>query len=117
MSMLLNENMELVQLYVRSEVTFWNLLFDAYSHLATTGWIKHTGEALSHTPLVLKGPSHAIPRCCHNDVHLMDAFVDRSFSPKVLRCLNECRLFLHAMTLADIARADSTSLDANARVS
>ena len=60
--MLLNEDMDLVQLYVGSKVTFWDLPFEAYGHLAPSGWIKHTWEALSHTPLVLKGPSLAIPR-------------------------------------------------------
>ena len=35
--MLLEENMELVQLYVGSEITFWELPFDAYGFLAPTG--------------------------------------------------------------------------------
>ena len=112
--MLLNKNMDLVQLYVGSEITFWDLPFAAYGHLAPPGWIKHTWEALLHTPLVLRGPPIAIPRRQHGNVFLMDAFVDRGFSPTILLRLNECRLFLHATTLADITTADGTSLDANA---
>ena len=84
------------------------------NHLALPGWVKHTWEALSGTPLVLWGPSLAIPHQGQHDIHLMDAFVDQNFSTPILLRLNECSLFLHATTLADITMADGTTLNANA---
>ena len=72
------------KLYVGSEITFWDRPFEAYGHLAPQGWVKHTWEALSSTPLVLWGPSLAIPHQRQWDIHLMDAFVDQNFSPAIL---------------------------------
>ena len=41
----------------------------------------------------------------------MDAFVDTFPDQAMLKKINECHLFLHATTLADISTANSTSID------
>jgi hypothetical protein len=101
--MLLNKNMELTQVYVGLEINFWELPLELYGFLAPFGWMKHTWEAISQTPLVLKGPSMAVPLKRKFDLYLMDAFVDKGYNSDTLATLNDiCRLFLHATTLADI---------------
>jgi hypothetical protein len=110
-SSLLDENMDLVQLYVGSEINFWELPFPQYGFLAPFGWMKHTWESLSLSPLVIKGPPLASPRRRQGDIYLMDAFVDQGFDTDSLAMINECRLFLHAITLADICTADGLALD------
>jgi hypothetical protein len=109
--MLLNENMELVQLHIRSEINFWELPFEQYGFLAPFGWIKHTWEALSQTPLILKGPNIVFPRQRKYDCYIMDAFVDQGYDEDAMAKLNECRLFLHATTLAVVCNADGKSFD------
>ena len=82
--MLLEENMELVQLYVGSKINFWELPFEAYGCLAPLSWMRHTWDSLSGTPLTLKGPSLTFPHQCQHDVYLMDAFVDNKVSKETL---------------------------------
>ena len=103
--------MELVQVYVGSEINFWELPFPAYGCLAPQGWIKHTWESMALSPLVLWGPSLALPRQRQHDVYLMDAFVDCFSDHNMLKKLNECRLFLHATTLSDISTTNGSSID------
>lgn len=112
--MLLDENMDLVQMYVGSEINFWELPFEQYGSLAPNGWMKHTWESLSQTSLVIKGPPLAFPRRRQRDMFLMDAFVDMNYDHDTLATLNECRLFLHATTLADICTADGKGVDTRA---
>jgi hypothetical protein len=110
-SMLLDEGMELVQLYVGSDQTFWELPFSPYGFLVPDCWIKHTWASLKDTSLTLCGPNLVIPIKRKNDVHLMDAFIDQGWSQKVLLALKKCRLYLQATTLADICTADGTLVD------
>ncbi|MGL5936442.1 MAG: hypothetical protein ACRCZI_12575, partial [Cetobacterium sp.] len=49
------ENMDLVQFHVGSAANFWELPYEEYGALAPDGWMKHTWESLSKTPLTLKG--------------------------------------------------------------
>ncbi len=102
---LIAENMELVQLYVGSDQTFWSLPFPLYGQLAPDGWIKHTWDALHDTPLSLQGVDLALPPQREHDIHLMDAFIDCEPSSDDLLTLQNCRLYLEAYSLADITTA------------
>jgi hypothetical protein len=53
-SMLLDEKMELVQLHVGSDQTFWELPSTQYCFWAPDGWIKHTREAMEGTSLTFR---------------------------------------------------------------
>ena len=108
---LLEANMDLVQFYVGSDQNFWDLPYEMYGMLAPEGWIKHTWEAMSQSPLQLKGPHLSVPAKRFHDIHLMDAFVNFGYDPGSLCLLNESRLYLQAVTLADICTADGLQID------
>jgi hypothetical protein len=111
--MLLDETIELVQLHVGSDQTFWELPFSQHGFLVPDGWIRHAWESLEDTSLTLNGPNLAIPSKHQHDVHLMDDFIDQGCSTKLFLALDECRLHLQATTLADICTADGTTVDSD----
>jgi len=97
------ENMDLVQLHVGSELPFWEIPFVQYGCIAPKGWMKHTWEAISETPLTLKGEHITVPSQRQHDHHLTDAFVHHGYTGDDLVALNDCRLYLTGTTtLADI---------------
>ena len=49
-----------------------------------------------------------------NDKFLMDAFIQAGCDRNILKELNECRMFLHAVTLSDIVSADGYKITINA---
>ena len=109
---LLDENMDLVQLYVGSDQTFWSLPFQMYGDLAPTGWIKNTWQALSTTNMTLQGPNIAPLAQRERDPFLMDAFIQELMpSPELLNTLQKCRLFLRAYRLSDICLACGSRID------
>ena len=65
--MLLEENMELVQMYVGSEINFWELPFKAYGCLPPPSYV-HTWDSILSTLFTLKGLSLAVPRQRQHDV-------------------------------------------------
>ena len=108
---LLDANMDLVQAYVGSDQSFWDLPFEMYGHLAPDGWIKHTWRGLSESGLRLKGQNLAVLAKRTNDVHLMDAFVDQGFDEDRLSTLQRCRMWCGADTLADVSTACGHRID------
>ena len=105
---LLDDNMELVQLHVGSEIPFWDLPYDQYSCLAPDGWVKHTWKCLSETPLSLKGPNITKPKERMFDQHIMDSFIAIGTPEEYLPDINECRLHLGVTTLSNITTACGT---------
>jgi hypothetical protein len=105
------ENMDLVQFHVGSTATFWDLPYEEYGILAPDGGIKHTWEALSKTPLTLKGPNLGLPNEREKDAALMDAFVAEEYDQKTLIILNECRLYLRVSHLSQISTACGQHVD------
>lgn len=53
---LIQENMEMVQTCVGSDVPFWELPFPLHGDLVPNGWMKSTWAAPSETNLTLQGP-------------------------------------------------------------
>jgi hypothetical protein len=49
-----------------------------------------------------------------NDKFIMDEFISAGCQGTMLKELNECRMFLHAVTLSDIASADGCQISINA---
>jgi len=76
--------------------------------------MKATWEHLDKTPLTLKGPKFTISPKRARDDHLMDTFVQHDLDVETLRVLNECRLFLHATMIADIAEAGGSAITQDA---
>ncbi|MGL5935588.1 MAG: hypothetical protein ACRCZI_08185, partial [Cetobacterium sp.] len=103
--------MDLLQFHIGSTINFWDLPFEEYCSLAPEGWMKNTWEALSKTPLSLRGPNIGLPNEREHDVSLMDAFVAQQLDAKTLEKLNECRLYLGASHLSHISMACGKRID------
>ncbi len=108
---LLQENFELVQWYVGSDQTFWDLSFDQYGHLAPAGWVASTWEHLSSSTLSLKGRDLSLPRLCNQDKHLMDVFIAKYTDTAKTTRLNNCRLYLGVTRLSEITMACGKRID------
>ena len=102
---LLNDNIELVQYYVGSQVPFWELPFQDYGHLAPEGWVKCTWKAMDDTPLTIKGPDIVEKLLRPHDVFLADAFVEFEYSTEDQLTLQDCRMHLGVTSLAQISTA------------
>jgi hypothetical protein len=108
------ENMDLIQLHVGSELPFWQVSFSQYGSLTPAGWMKQTWEALDETPLTLKGCDLGVPSQRQHDHHIIDAFVHQGYSNEELIDLNDCRLYLQATTLADLCTIDGQDISTDA---
>ena len=103
---LLTDNMELVQLYVGSQESFWLLPYQWYGCLAPEGWIQHTWQCYDETPMTLKGPSIAQPPKRRGEIFLSDAFMEAGYSEEQRLILRDCRLRLEVTMLSEIVTAD-----------
>ena len=111
----LRDGSESLVLEIGSAKPFWELDYATYGVLATTRlWLANTWEALDSTTLKLKGPLTLLEILRDGDVHLMDIFVANNFSGDDLVRLNLCRMFLQAITLADITTADGRYIEHSA---
>ena len=102
-----DENMELVQTHVGSSVNFWELPFQQYGMLAPKGCMGHVWESLDDTPLTLRGHDLTFPTRRLGDCHLMDCFIEAGYNQDTILVLQDCRLYLQAVTLSDICTADA----------
>jgi len=76
--------------------------------------MKTTWEHLDKTPLTLKGPTFTVEPKRARDDHLIDMFIQHDFDVETLRMLNECRIHLHATTVANITEADGSVITQDA---
>ena len=100
------KNMDLVQMYVGSQESFWQLPFQWYGSLAPEGWIKSTWKDMDETPLTLKGPSITLLPLRKKDVFLTDAFIEAGYEGDDLITLRDCQLRLGVTRLSEIATAN-----------
>ena len=108
----LRDSSESLILELGSAKPFWELDYATYGVLATPRlWLANTWEALDSTSLQLKGPLPLLGILRDGDLHLMDIFVANNFSGHDLFQLNLCRMYLQAITLADITTADGRYLE------
>ncbi len=90
--------------------SFWSLDRRIWKPILTESWVKSTWEDIDETPLRLTGPEPTLLLQRQGDVTIMDCFVNAGFRDSQLLRLNECRTFLHAVTLADLCDADGILL-------
>ena len=108
---LLDDNMDIMQVHVGSEVNFWEMPYEMYSSLAPDGWVKHTWEAQSKTAITPRGVQLAVSPERPNDQFLMDVFLFSGlYNPDQIQQLQDCRLFLRVTTLSHICTADGTHI-------
>ena len=77
---------------------------------ATDSWIKTVWKYSWEKGLTLSDKMSPLPLRRTNDRHLMDVFWEAGHSPEELKMLNQCRMFLHAITLADVTSANGQEI-------
>ena len=121
---LIRASYEQMQLEIGTDVSFLSLPFSEYGNLATHCWIGRLWQYLSENNITLHpGASQAQMQYAQkewtlepkheglslgtkSDRFLMHLFIDAGYKNNKLLALNVCRMYLHAVTLSDIATAD-----------
>jgi hypothetical protein len=82
--------------------------FATFGHLATDTWLKNTWEFMAKHDIRIDTLTDTarLPLQRDNDQYLMQGFSDGGYTGAALRNLNNCRMFLQAVTLADISSGD-----------
>ena len=80
--------------------------FKPYSSYITNSWYKDLWQFLSKSAIRITEDFPDPPPLRRGDKFLMPIFARAGYRGKQLRILNEVRLFLRALTVADIASAD-----------
>jgi len=89
-------------------LTDWN--FDTYGESTTTSWLKTLWHYCSNQGIHIGDPIVQLALTRDNDCFLMSAFAAANFTPKELRILNICRIYLQVVTLTDICTVDGKSI-------
>jgi hypothetical protein len=80
----------------------------------TQTWITDLWAFLNRFHIRLKDDIAQLPTRRKNDKLLMDEFIKSGYTGTHLKTLNECRMFLHAVTLSDLATADGKAITLHA---
>ena len=83
---------------------------DTMSKCATKSLVKSLWSFCYQYNIGLKDTFPQLQLSREEDEFIMPLFVKGGFTPEELKVLNECRMFLHAITLADITVADGRTL-------
>ena len=92
------------ELGVPGMITEWD--YYVMEKCATPSWIKSVWKYGWDYALDLHDKWPQLPLRRTNDHHLMELFAQHTYSAQDLKTLNECRMYLRAVTLADICTAD-----------
>jgi len=104
---LLRISLSYLQLTVGSTTSILNMPSTAYDSIVETGWLKSFWTFLTRSGLSIQLTDQWLPSITReHDVVLMDHFIAQGYSASKLRLLNQCRLYLQVITLADITSAD-----------
>ena len=76
-------------------------------------WLQSLREYLKHVDGTIEIDADGVlPVQRANDFYIMDAIIQSGrFTPKEIRLLNYCRMYLQALTASDITTADGINLD------
>ena len=84
--------------------------FSQFGEYATRTWIKSTWRFLSKYDVRIDFHSAPPPEQRYNDQFLMEAFAGAGVSASDLRRINRCRMYLQALTVADISTGDGKAI-------
>jgi len=102
------------QLEVGSPDQFFRLPFIRYKHLITNTWTTHLWEFLSLADIQLwhaiSEPVWTPPLQRDHDSYLVDIILASDFSNSEQRILNEWRMYLNLITVADVATSNGMNL-------
>lgn len=97
-------SMSTLQLIVGSATLFFNLQFPKYRKWIEHLWLTSIWQCVYQVKFLLKIKRAWTPNLQQeNDIMIMEYFI---FKQKDLQMLNKCRLYLQAITLADLLLAD-----------
>jgi len=112
-SQLLLVAMTIMQLRVGSQVLFLNLPYSKYAGWIENTWLSSLWQFLHKTNLRIMIPGVPLPRAKReHDFFLISEFLYKGFKKGELELINQCRLYHQVITLADIAVADGSRIDA-----
>ena len=78
--------------------------------IQTTSWIQFVWKFLTDYGISLEITSKVAPLRQVNDVYIMDEVLKHDFNAADLSHFNQCRLYLKALTLADLTTSDGSQL-------
>ena len=87
--------------------------YEEISDFLTPSWVTSTLEFASHARIRIEGDLPNLHRWREGDVHLMDAFRNtpgHTVSKEDLKAANRCRMYLRAVTQADIADGEGKGI-------
>jgi hypothetical protein len=108
---LLRISLSYLQLTVGSTTSILNMPSTAYDSIVEKGWLQSFWAFLTRSDFSIQLTDQWLPSITReHDIALMDHFIAQGFSASKLRLLNQCRLYLQVITLADLTSADGKHL-------
>ena len=104
---------QLYQICVGVGGLIYNYPYHKYESLTPPSWITSQWKFLSETGLEIRGWQHNFTLQRGANEFIMECFVRNGICPKDLQKLNECRIFLQLITLADIVTGDGKRIALN----
>jgi hypothetical protein len=103
------------QLHIGSGHPVFHLQYPPYAKWIDHTWLTSIWKHLSQINLKLDIENAWLPQTVRqHDLILMDYFIHLNLTPSVLRQINNCRIHLQVITLADIVTADGTRITSQA---
>ncbi len=103
--------MSTLQLLVGSATLFFNLTFPKYAKWIEQSLLTFIWQCVSRVKFSLRIKQAWTPSLQReNDIMIIDHFISLNYKPKDLQSLNRCRLYLQALTLADLVSADGRTM-------
>ena len=100
---LLRQSLEAMKSEIGCEGPMFTKSYEAFKWLVTPTWLPHLWEFMAANSMVIEDgvPDLMLER--EGDMFLIREFQAAGYSGNSLEHLNLCRLFLHAVTVSDIA--------------
>ena len=105
-SNLLQATTEQLKLEIGIPCTDGNWQLPAFHKCLTNCWMKDLLLFCDDHDITLHDTCATLEKLTTEDIYLMQAFTDADYEPTDLRTLNECRMYLRAITLSDLCTMD-----------
>ena len=89
---------------------FLEASYATYGSLATDTWIRHLWRFLSESKVTIEEDTPTLRLRREHDSFIIEAMANAGVSRGVLEAANRCRIFLRAVTLADICTGDGRQI-------
>ncbi len=100
-----------LQLHVGSATPVFNLPFAPYAKWIDRVWLTSVWQYISQLKLELDIEDQWTPKTYRvHDIMVMDSLLQLNFSPKSVKQINSCGLYLQVLALSDIDSADGRTI-------